>query len=263
MTEKEKVIDIYRQILKGHRARFPNHFFVGEQGKKYLAYLTRYLLEEYLNIPVKDISKRVKAEILWNHRLRPPAQFFGWNFLDVIQNAYPGKFQPWEFRQVSNHYWCGTGGRTRAIETVKYVIEVKCNIPHQEIPQKINHHFFRERGLLGIIRLFNDSPYRVINAIYPDQFHPWQFSNVPMNYWKNPIHVKQRMDVLLFEEIGFSSYQEAIKNLRKKYFFQYRLTGLFQMAFDSRLYKVKEWIAKQIIRKEDTGEKLIIGSLLR
>ncbi|WP_281172536.1 hypothetical protein [Ectobacillus panaciterrae] len=33
MTEKEKVIQLYRDILEGRRFRFPDHFFVGDQGK--------------------------------------------------------------------------------------------------------------------------------------------------------------------------------------------------------------------------------------
>ncbi|MGM0879375.1 MAG: hypothetical protein ACQEWV_33540, partial [Bacillota bacterium] len=60
MIEKEKVIQIYQDVLDGRRARFPNYFFVGDQGKKYVAFLTCYLIEEYLGIPVEEIPRKVK-----------------------------------------------------------------------------------------------------------------------------------------------------------------------------------------------------------
>lgn len=246
MTEKEKVIQIYRDVLKGKRYRFPDHFFIGEQGKKNLANITRYLIEEYLEIPVEEIPLQVKAKTLWNHRLKAPAQGYGWKYIDVIENAYPQKFHPLEFEQVSNGYWKGNEGSKRAIEAVRYVIKKKCKIPHEEIPLKINHRFFKENRLGGVFSLFGDSPYKVINAAYPGFFKPWEFSHVPMNYWKHPENVKQTMDWFLFQKIGFSSYADANLQLTQKHFFQYKLTGFFQIAFDQRLFKVKQWIQEQM-----------------
>ncbi|MCM2534343.1 hypothetical protein NDK43_20820 [Neobacillus pocheonensis] len=246
MVEREKVIKIFRDVLNGRRTRFPNHFFVGDQGKKYLAFLTCYLIEEYLGIPVEEIPRKVKAETLWNHRLRPAAHVCGWkDFIRVIENAYPGKFKSWEFNQVSNHYWRGENGRKRAIEVVRYIIEEKCKLAHHEIPLRINHRFFKDYGLGGILKSFGDSPYQVINAVYPGHFQPWEFANVPMNYWKNSENIKQMLDWFLFQKLGFSSYEEALIKLKRNDFFQYRLTGFFQRAFDLRLFKVQQWIREQ------------------
>lgn len=246
VTEKEKVIQLYRDILEGKRVRFPDHFFVGDQGKKYLAYITRYLIEEYLSIPTEQIPYCVGAKTLWDYRLRPPALIHGWNFIDMIQNAYPGTFHPLEFKRVSHGYWHGEEGRKRAIEAVRYVIEEKYNIPYQEIPLKINHHFFKQNGLAGVFDIFKQSPYQVIQAIYPNQFQPWEFSTVPMYFWKNKENVMCAMEWFLFQKIGFSSYQEALQRLSPKHFTIYRMTGLYQMAFDQRLYKVKQWIEIQL-----------------
>lgn len=256
MTVKEKVIQIYREVLEGKRTKFPYHFFVGTQGKKVLADITRHLIEEYLDIHPDEIPDKVKAETLWKHRLRPAALVHGWNFIDVIENAYPGRFKPWEFNQVSFGYWQGEEGRKRAIKAVRYIIEEKCKIPHDEIPRKINYRFFKDHGLVGILRSFGNSPYQVIHTVYPDRFQPWEFATVPMNYWKNPENVKQAMDGFLFQKLSYSSYQEALQKLTKKQFFQYRLTGLFQMAFDQRLLKVKQWIVGQIDRKLGIKQKI-------
>jgi hypothetical protein len=245
VLEEEMVIRVYEDILQGKRTRFPNHFFIGEQGKKYLVFITRYLIEIHLEISINEIPRKVKAEILWNYRLRPPAQICGWNFIDLIQQAYPGKFKPTDFTQVSYGYWQGQKGKTRAIETIKTLIEEELKIPLHEIPQIINHQFFEKSGLGGIFNVFNASPYEVINAVYPGQFKPWEFRHVPLNYWKNPENIKQVMDWFLFQKLHFESFETAIECIRVKHLYQHRLTGLFQIAFHSSLENVKKWIAKQ------------------
>jgi hypothetical protein len=212
-----------------------------------LEYMTRYLIEGHLKIPVGQVPSLVSAKTLWDRRLRPPAQLHGLNFIGVIQNAYPNTFSPWDFKQVSHGYWQGEEGRRRAIEAVRYIIKEKCNISHHEIPLKINHRFFKDHRLVGVFALFGDSPYQVINAVYPRQFKPWEFANVPINYWKNPRNVKQTMEWFLFRRVGFSSYEEGVQQLKQRHFFQHRLTGFLQMAFDNRLFKVKQWMVEQLV----------------
>ncbi|CRK83270.1 hypothetical protein [Neobacillus massiliamazoniensis] len=200
MTEKETVIQLYLDVLKGKKTRFPNHFFVGDQGKKYLVCITRYLLEEYLGISKGQIPSLVSAKTLWDYRLRPPANVHGWNFIDVIQNAYPGEFHPLEFKQVSYGYWQGEEGRKKALEAVRYVIEKKQSIPFQEIPLKINRQFFEQNRLMGILEIFGDSPYLIIQTLYPNQFKPWEFTSVPMNFWESEDHIKWQWNGSFFKK---------------------------------------------------------------
>ncbi|MES9775146.1 hypothetical protein ABWK50_29665, partial [Priestia megaterium] len=62
-------------------------------------------------------------------------------------------------------------------------------------------------------------------------------------------------DYFLFEQLGFSSYEEALVRVRKQDFFDYQLTGLFQMGFGSRMQKVKEWIRIRMKCKEKQIEE--------
>jgi hypothetical protein len=43
---REQVVKIYIDILDGKIKRFPNNFFIGEEGTKYIRFMTRYLLED-------------------------------------------------------------------------------------------------------------------------------------------------------------------------------------------------------------------------
>ena len=246
---REHVIKIYQNILDGKVKRFPNNFFVGEEGKMSMKYMTCYLLEERLSIQINEIPIKVKASILWSHRLRSPALIYGWNYYDVIDNAYPGCFKPWEFQQVPHKYWYGQEGRNRAIKAVKHVIENELNLSLEEIPSYVNHHFFKNHDLNGAFKIFDHSPFQVIEAVYPGLFKPWQFANVPLNCWKDDEFIQETMEDLIFQQLRFSSYEEALLKVRKQHFFDYQLTGLFQMAFGSRLQKVLEWLQLRIKEK--------------
>ncbi|WDL89777.1 hypothetical protein IUJ58_26325 (plasmid) [Priestia aryabhattai] len=243
--DKEQVIDIYQEILKRKRKRFPNNFFIGREGKVYMAYLTRYLLESHLSIPIHEFPLQVTADTLWSHRLRPPAMLYGWNYYEVIDNAYPEKFKPWEFRQAPRTYWKGEEGKNHAIQAVRYTIEEKLNMPLRDIPLHVNSNFFKIHKLGGVFDLFGQSPFHVMEAVYPGLFKRWQFANVPLNCWKNEAYIREAMDDFLFNELHFLSYEEAFLKLKSQHFNDNQLTGLFQMAFDAQMRNVKEWIKRQ------------------
>lgn len=251
IVNKEQVIEIYQDVLAKRRKRFPNYFFVGNEGKKYMRYMTCYLLEQHLSIPINEIPFQVGANTLWSHRLRPPAMLYGWNYYEVIDNAYPGIFKPWQFQQVPDKYWDGEEGKKRAIEAVKYVIEEKLKIPLKEIPIQVNIHFFNQHSLGGVFSLFGQSPFQVVDAVYPGIFKPWQFAHVPMNCWKNKKYIQEAMEDFLFKQLHFSSYHEAFLQLKGSHFTDFQLTGLFQMAFDSRMNNVREWIKNQLNNLDD------------
>ncbi|MHA7098125.1 DUF4046 domain-containing protein [Priestia aryabhattai] len=252
--EREEIICIYDEVLTGKRKQFPNEMFIGITGKQYLGYMTRYLIEEKLKIPIHEIPHKIKAETLWSHRLRPGAKAQGWKYFDLINNAYEGQFLPFDFHQVPQGYWQGSKGRHLAIEAMKYVVESKCKLPLDQIPLKVNHQFFKQHNLVGVFCLFEQSPYTAMDAVYPGVFKPWQFANVPMNCWKETIHVDETMDWLLFTQLHYKSYEEALRKIRKTHFFEYKLTGLLQVAFDYRMKNVKKWIAARL--KDDPLNKL-------
>ncbi|PGT56740.1 hypothetical protein COD13_00755 [Priestia megaterium] len=249
--KREQVIEVYKDVLEKRRKRFPNYFFVGNEEKKYMRYMTCYLLEQHLSISIVEIPFQVGANTLWSHRLRPPAMLYGWNYYEVIDNAYPGKFKPWEFQQTPDKYWDGEEGKRRAIEAVRYVIEEKMKIPMKEIPSQINFNFFKQHGLGGAFTLLGYSPFQIVEAIYPGVFRPWQFSHVPMNCWKNEEYIREAMDDFLFKQLRFSSYNEAFIQLKGSHFNNFQLTGLFQMAFGSRMNNVKKWIKNQLNNLDD------------
>jgi hypothetical protein len=211
---RERGIEIYQDVLEKKIRRFPDNFFLGEEGKKYIRYMTCYLLEERLSIPVHEIPLKVAANTLWSHRLKPPAMMYGWNYYDVIDNAYPGIFKPWEFRQVPRKYWYGKEGRNRAIEAIKYVIKKELKIPIEEISLQVNFHFFKKYRLNGVFDLFGQSPFQVIEAVYPGIFKTWQFAHVPMNCWKDQVYIQEQQKDKTFDSLQYSGLFHFVERLQ-------------------------------------------------
>lgn len=243
MIDHDEVIKVYLEVLHGVRARFPNHFFIGVDGRQRLITITRYLIEDYLQIPVVQIPDQVYADLLWKHRLRPPANLQGWNFSQLMEHCYPEEFKAWHFRQVSNGYWQKEDGHKRLIEAVKYVIEEECQIPIADIPNRITYEFFKQHNLYGAFNQFGQSTYQIINAAYPGLFHPWQFHTVPMNYWRDSQNIERAMNWLLFDVLKVNSYAESLAIIKIKHFVENQLQGLLLRAFNNRLYQAVEWIA--------------------
>lgn len=256
MVHEGEVIKIYLEVLHGSRKRFPNHFFAGVDGKERLLFITRYLIEDYLQIPISQIPEQVCAELLWNHRLRPSAQLQGWNFSELMENCYPEEFKAWDFRQVSNGYWQKEDGRKRVIEAVKFVIEKECQIPIVEIPNRITNEFFKEHNLYGAFSQFGQSTYDIIDAVYPGAFHPWQFHSVPMNYWKDPKNVEKAINWLLFDVLTAKSYAHSLTVIQRKHFVENRLQGLLIRAFHNRLCDVIGWISARSLPEYEVRSKI-------
>ncbi|PFI60675.1 hypothetical protein COL08_23275 [Priestia megaterium] len=78
---------------------------------------------------------------------------------------------------------------------------------------------------------------------------------MPMICWKETKYVDETMDWLLFTQLHYKSYEEAIRKIRKTHFFEYKLTILLQVAFNYRMKNAKKWISVRL-EKEDTFSKL-------
>ncbi|MDR4241235.1 hypothetical protein FO524_29760, partial [Bacillus mycoides] len=63
-------------------------------------------------------------------------------------------------------------------------IEERKQMNNEEIRKKISVIWFSEIGLrTPLERYWNDSPFSMINELYPGCFKEWEFQKTPKNYW--------------------------------------------------------------------------------
>ncbi|MEK6927768.1 MAG: hypothetical protein AABX11_05030 [Nanoarchaeota archaeon] len=71
-----------------------------------------------------------------------------------------------------------------ANKIIQTSIEEVARIPKKDVPVKANSRFFRNLGLHVLLaNFYQDSAMNAVQAVYPDEFQPWEFNRSPLGYW--------------------------------------------------------------------------------
>ena len=157
---------------------------------------TIWLIEEKLKWSDDDIKEKISANIFEKNSLGGMlAVLFNDSPYRAIENAYPGKFKPWDFKRISKKFW----NMETAREATIWLIEEKLKWSDDDIKEKISANIFEKNSLGGMLAvLFNDSPYRAIENAYPGKFKPWELPSVPKKFWN--METAREATIWLIEE---------------------------------------------------------------
>ena len=232
LMEPEKV---YELILNGSIYGFPKGFFKEKNPEKTDKYarLIRYLIEEKLHWSDEEICKNLTKDIFYEYYLSGMLQsIFSNSPYKVIENTYPGKFRPWELSIVPRNYW----NKENAREAIVWLIEEKLRCTDEEIYMKISADIFIKNGLgYMLMKIFNGSPYKALNTVYPGKFKPWLFNTTPRNYW-NKENAREAIIWLIEEKLKWS-YTDICEKITMEVFIENGLGGMIQTVFDGSIYE--------------------------
>ncbi len=91
-------IRMYEDVLNERQTAFPYRYFKSREGRRRAAVIFRYLVENKLQLPVKDAPNVVTMRLLKKYRLSGMCSSLGRSVRAVVENAYPGKFSASHFR---------------------------------------------------------------------------------------------------------------------------------------------------------------------
>ncbi len=92
---------------------------------------------------------------------------FNSNIYEALNNVYPNKFKPWEFKSSRVNYW----SNDLAMEATKWLIEEKLKFSEEDLKNKLSYTLFKDNGFKNMINIcFNNDPYAAINNIYPNKY---------------------------------------------------------------------------------------------
>ena len=157
--------------------------------------VTKTLIEKVLKWNDDDIKQKLSSNIFEKNSLcgMLVILFNGSPYL-AIENAYPGKFKPWELPCVSNSFW----NLKTAKEATIWLIEEKLKWNDDDIKEKLSANTFIKNSLTSIISLFNGSPYFAIENAYPGKFKSWELPSVPKKFWN--LETAKEATIWLIEE---------------------------------------------------------------
>ena len=117
-------------------------------------------------------------------------------------------------------------------EALQWLFEVKLKILTTNTIVSVKD--FKDNRLYGLLlNIFNGSPYKAINYMYPNKFKIWEKCNVPNNYWEDDNHIKEALK-WLFEEKLDIFHNNII--LTSNTFKDNRLGGLLYCVFFNSPY---------------------------
>jgi hypothetical protein len=232
--ERDQVIQIYEDVCCNRRRRFPNNFFHGKEGKRRAGVITRYLLEDKLGVPTDEIPKTIHKKLFYENGLTwMLGSCFDWSPYRAIDNAYPGRFHKWQFNVKG--MWQGPDRYRLAAQATRWMIEDVEDCPVCDIPRNISATTFGKHNLRGMLSVcFKGSFFRAIENAYPGRFHPWEFRNVPKNFWQGEqgLANARRATRWLCEEVLRVPRERVFQDVTYHLFREHGLGGMLTGCFN-------------------------------
>ena len=214
---------------------------------------TIWLIEEKLKWNDDDIKEKLSANTFIKNSLTSIISLFNGSPYLAIENAYPGKFKPWELPSVPKKNWNVKTAREATI----WLIEEKLKWSDEDVRRNLSKNTFKENSLRGMLNLlFNGSPYLAIENAYPGKFKAWEFAKVPKNFWN--LKTASEATIWLIEEKLKWSDEDVRRNLSKNTFKENSLSGMLDVLFNGSPYlaidnaypgKFKPWELPSVPKK--------------
>lgn len=149
-------------------------------------------------------------------------------------------------------FWIGKEGKSKALLLTKYLLEEKLQWNNKKFWVNVTAKDFSANKLDSALRVFDYSPYKILNELYPNQIKPWEMKMSPMDTWSADSGTEATK--WLIEEVLNWSDQDIKDSLRYDTFLEYGLSGMLRMLYQDSPYnalnsaypnKFKPWDLKQ------------------
>ena len=198
--------------------------------------VTKTLIEKVLKWSDDDIKNKLSRNTFRENSLNGMLNYlFNNSPYRAIENAYPGKFKPWEVTRVSKKFW----NVETAKEATIWLIEEKLKWSDEDIKQKLSAKIFIQNSFTSILNdLFNGSPYLIIENAYPGKFKPWELPSIPKKFWN--LETAKEATIWLIEEKLKWSDEDVKQKLSRKIFRENSLNGMLDYLFNNSPYRAIE-----------------------
>src|SRR5690606_12137025 len=180
---QESIINTYNDILSGKIQSFPKGTW---QDDRNVIILIRYVLEIKLGLSKEEIPL-INRDIIHENHLWGALNRFK-SLRKLIHFVYPGVYREWEFSRVPTDYW---SDKNNLREYLEWKLERE-GIQLSELPSIVNSDLLLKWGFANPLKRYGDSPYKLLNALYPGQFKATDFKKVPHHYHKDISVLKEQ-----------------------------------------------------------------------
>ena len=120
---KMDAVQVYQMVLDGDLKKFPDGYWQELSALKNAAKCTKYLIEDVLKLDDDALREIKLATLFRNGKLSDMVkECFGGSHYKAINNAYPFKFNEWEFRPVATGFW---SDKENGAKATRWLLEEK------------------------------------------------------------------------------------------------------------------------------------------
>ena len=168
--EQKEIKEYYLCDVLQYGKRFPMGTWIYFDIVDYnaAAIVTKAMIEDVLKWSEEELLKKLSQKTFYDNGLRRMLHaVFANSPYAAINNAYPGKYKPWQFEHAPKSYWT----KETAVEATRWLIEEKLKWSEEDVVKKLSQKIFYDNGLRGMLaRVFDGSPYAAINNAYPGKY---------------------------------------------------------------------------------------------
>ncbi|PGC62081.1 hypothetical protein COM21_28920 [Bacillus toyonensis] len=168
---------------------YPNRFKEWELGMAPLNFWTKekalevlkWTIEEKEHLSEEQLLKIYGKKWLKENKLSAPLVMY-WNGSPyaMINSLYPNKFKEWEFIMTPNKFWT----KDTALVALRWTIEEKEKLTPSQLLQVYSVKWLTNHKLISPCHiLWDNSPYSMLNDLYPARFKEWEFKVTPTGFW--------------------------------------------------------------------------------
>lgn len=240
-------IEIYELVLSRSISRFPEFFWEGSEGQKRGLECLEYLLFTKLGWSYEDVPKKFSKRVLINHKLAGMlSRCFHNSPLECILTFMGDRYKPWEYNVAPRHYWT----RETGLMATQYMIE-SLNWNDEDIKEHLCLNTFKNFGLLSMLmKIYNASPYKAIDDLFPNKFKEWELRNVPLNFW-NEDRCKEAILWVIDNKLGDNYKTMSFEEIRK-IFIDNGLGYILKQYFNSSIKKMFFYVGIDISKNKKT-----------
>ncbi|PNK22557.1 hypothetical protein CBR59_30745 [Bacillus thuringiensis] len=244
-----RIETIYQEILDGKRSKFPSGTWKEDKNRELVKRVTKYLIEEVLKWDREKLIRNWNQKLILRYKLIGALRIIYNNSpYAMINDLYPNRFKEWEFKSTPMNFWT----KERGLEALRWTIEEREKLAEVDILSQYSYKWLRKKKLeTPCILYFKNSPYRMLNGLYPNRFKEWQFKKTPTNFWTK----EKALEALRWtiEEKENLTEIELLKVYTLGWLRKHNLSSPCQILWNSGLYEMinelypgrfKEWQLK-------------------
>ena len=137
-----------------------------------------------------------------------------------------------EIQRFPNSFWSEISELELRVLLI-YFFEKNLSWSIEDIKNNIDIYIFPRHKLGGMLRIFDGSPFKVVNFTYPDKIKEWQLKCTPISYWTRDKCIQATKDILELEKWT----DDDIRNKRiAPLFVKYKVTTIYITFFKGKPY---------------------------